>query len=69
MTGTVSIVKHWDTMSFEDEFIILFYFVLFYFILFYFILFYFIFNVYLFLRQRETEHEQRRVKERGRHRI
>ena len=27
------------------------------------------FNVYLFLRQRETEHEWERVRERGRHRI
>ena len=36
-----------------------------------FILFYFFnfFNVYLFLRQRETEHEWRRVREKGRHRI
>ena len=34
------------------------------------ILFFLIFfNIYLFLRQRETEHEQRRVRERGRHRI
>ena len=33
-----------------------------------FIYFYF-FNVYLFLRQRETEHEQGRVRERGIHRI
>ena len=29
----------------------------------------FFFNVYLFLRQRETEHEWGRVRERGRHRI
>ena len=29
----------------------------------------FFFNVYLFLRQRETEHERGRVRERGRHRI
>ena len=39
----------------------------FYFILFYFILIFF--NVYLFLRQREMEHERGRVRERGRHRI
>ena len=32
-------------------------------------LFYFFFNVYLFLGQRETEHEQARGRERGRHRI
>ena len=31
--------------------------------------FYFFFNIYLFLRQRETEHEWGRVRERGRHRI
>ena len=30
---------------------------------------FFFFNVYLFLRQRETEHEQARGRERGRHRI
>ena len=29
----------------------------------------FFFNVYLFLRQREAEHEPGRVRERGRHRI
>ena len=29
----------------------------------------FFFNVYLFLRQRETEHERGRARERGRHRI
>ena len=29
----------------------------------------FFFNVYLFLGQRETEHERRRGRERGRHRI
>ena len=29
----------------------------------------FFFNVYLFLRQRETEHERGRVRERGRHRL
>ena len=34
-----------------------------------FILFFKFFNVYLFLGQRETEHERGRVRERGRHRI
>ena len=32
-------------------------------------IFFFFFNIYSFLRQRETEHEQGKVRERGRHRI
>ena len=32
-------------------------------------LFFFFLNVYLFVGQRETEHEQERGRERGRHRI
>ena len=45
-------------------------------VLFLFLIFYFgtslkkfFFNIYLFLRQRETEHERGRVRESGRHRI